>query len=76
MLSLDSEGIEDVEGLRSQLCRIPRKDNPNGLQQIMSKGEMKKDGIDSPNESDSIMMTLITPVIEPTQLTREFTSIW
>jgi len=61
MISFDSDGIDNLPGLRSQLCRIPSKDNPNGLQQIMSKDEMKKLGIDSPNESDSIMMSLFAP---------------
>lgn len=61
MISLDSEGIEDIEGLRSQLCRIPRKPNPNGLLQIMSKQDMKTQGIDSPNESDAVMMSLFAP---------------
>ena len=62
MISLESDGIDDMAGLRTQLTRIPRKPNPNGLQQIMSKEEMKsKYDIDSPNEGDSVMMTLATP---------------
>ncbi len=66
MISFDSSGIEDLTGLRSQLCRIPEKPNPNGLQQIMSKQEMKsKLGIDSPNEGDSVMMCLFRPVEKP-----------
>ena len=56
MISFDSDGVEDMQGLRSQLCRIPRIANNNGLEQIMSKKEMKSNGIDSPNEADSIMM--------------------
>jgi phage terminase large subunit len=63
MISLDSEGIEDIEALRSQICRIPRKHNPNGLLQLMSKQDMKKLGIDSPNESDSVAMSLFAPVV-------------
>ena len=42
MISFDSEGVESMEALRSQLCRIPEKPNSRGLQQIMSKQEMKK----------------------------------
>ena len=61
MISLNSDGIEDIVGLRSQLCRIPRKPNPNGLEQIMAKQDMKKLGINSPNEADSIMMSLFSP---------------
>lgn len=76
MISLDSDGINDIDSLRSELCRIPRKDNPNGLQQIMSKSEMKKEGISSPNEADAIMMSLITPKVEAEIITRKFASIW
>lgn len=61
MISLDSEGIEDIDGLRSQLCRLPRKDNNNGLEQLMSKQDMKTNDIKSPNEGDSVMMTLYSP---------------
>lgn len=64
MISLNSEGIDDMVSLRSQLCRIPRKPNSRGLEQIMSKEEMKKLKISSPNEGDSVMMTEFTPPIE------------
>ena len=64
MISLDSDGIADIQGLRSQLCRIPLKKGSNGLRQIMSKQEMKKLGIDSPNEADSVMMCLYMPEVE------------
>jgi phage terminase large subunit len=61
MISIDSEGAENITGLRSEICRIPKKDNQGGLIQIMSKQEMAKLGIDSPNEADSVMMTLFKP---------------
>lgn len=64
MISFDSDGVEDLKGLRSQLCRIPRIDNNNGLEQIMNKKEMKSNGIDSPNEGDSVMMVLFTPPLK------------
>ena len=64
MISLDSDGIEDMEGLRSQACRIPRKDNSNGLEQLMNKQEMKTHGIESPNEMDSVMMCQFIPPIK------------
>lgn len=73
MISLDSDGIEDMEGLRSQVCRIPRKANPNGLIQIMSKQDMKKLEIDSPNETDSIMMSLFAPVVHAQSAKINFT---
>lgn len=65
MISLESDGIKDMLALRSQLCRIPRKiRNTGGLQQIMSKAEMKLNGIESPNEADSVMMCLYKPEID------------
>ena len=65
MISLDSDGIDNLPNLRSEVCRIPKKDNPNGLIQIMNKKEMKLLQIDSPNESDSIMMSLFKPKVAP-----------
>jgi phage terminase large subunit len=61
MISLDSDGILDIDRLRSELCRIPTKPNANGLIQIMNKQDMKKEGIASPNMADAIMMTMICP---------------
>lgn len=63
MISIDSEGVENLTALRSQLCRIPAiPNNPNGLIQIMNKKEMKQNDIDSPNESDGVMMSLFKPI--------------
>lgn len=64
MISIDSEGVDNIAGLRSEVCRIPKKDNPNGLIQIMNKKEMKALEIDSPNEADSVMMCLFKPVVQ------------
>jgi len=64
MISFDSDGIDNLPGLRSEICRIPKKDNPNGLIQIMNKKDMKALEIDSPNKADSIMMVLFTPPVE------------
>ncbi len=64
MISLNSEGIDDMVGLRSEMCRIPRKPDGNGLEQIMSKIDMKKAGIRSPNMSDAVMMTMFSPSLE------------
>lgn len=64
MISFDSDGIEHWAAFKSELCRIPKKKNPGGLQQIMSKDEMKTLGIESPNMADSVMMSLFKPVIE------------
>ena len=52
-----SSGISELAGLRAELCRIPRKyNNASGKVQIMSKPEMKKLGIQSPNMADAVMM--------------------
>jgi phage terminase large subunit len=63
MISFDSEGVENLIDLRSQLTRIPRVLNGTGLQQIMNKKEMKSNKIDSPNEGDCVMMSGFTPPI-------------
>ena len=57
MLSFSSE-IEDMQGLRSELCRIPEEPNGNGRIQIMPKDRMLKNGISSPNKGDSVMMSM------------------
>ena len=63
MISLDSLGIKDMDRLKSELCRIPRKPNNTGLYQIMSKQDMKKLSIASPNMADAIMMSMWSPQI-------------
>lgn len=62
MISFDSDGIRDAIEMRSEISRIPEVDNPNGLIQIMNKKQMKANDIDSPNESDSVMMSLFKPI--------------
>ena len=74
MISFDSEGIENITNLKSELCRIPKKPNPNGLIQIMNKKEMKSLGIESPNDADSVMMTLFKPAVEEALVTLNFAS--
>jgi phage terminase large subunit len=64
MISFDSDGIDDRDGLKTEICRIPRKSNPHGLGQILNKDDMKLLSIESPNKSDSVMMSLFKPKIE------------
>jgi phage terminase large subunit len=64
MISLDSDGIENMANLRSELCRVPRKKNNNGLEQIANKQEMKVMGINSPNMADAVMMSMFSPKID------------
>lgn len=61
LISISSE-IKQIDQLRSETCRIPRKANGSGLIQIMSKPEMMaKYRIASPNLFDSVFMSLRFP---------------
>ena len=60
MISLSSK-IACLPALRAEVCRIPQKPNGSGLIQILSKEEMRRLKIDSPNMADSMMMSLATP---------------
>jgi len=75
MISFDAEGIDNLPSLKSQLCRIPKKDHGGGLIQIMNKKEMKTNGIPSPNEGDSIMMSLFKPPTAIKKVNLQFESI-
>ena len=62
-----SSGIEALTQLRSETCRIPRKHNPSGLIQIMTKKEMMiKHRVASPNLFDSLFMSLTPPPVVAT----------
>jgi len=58
MISLSSQ-IPKLNEIRAEVCRVPKKVNTNGLIQIMSKPEMLKLEIKSPNMADSMMMSMI-----------------
>jgi len=74
MISIDSEGVENLVKLRTELCSVPAKDNPRGLIQIMNKKEMKTLGIESPNMFDACMMTMIKPKARKKARPLDFTS--
>ncbi len=57
IISFSSE-IKDIGQLRAEVCRIPRKFASSGRLQLMTKAEMLKMGIDSPNMSDVVMMLM------------------
>jgi phage terminase large subunit len=61
LISISGE-IKLLPSIRSEVCRIPTKDNSYGKIQILSKPEMKKLGIKSPNLADSIMMAMMYEV--------------
>lgn len=58
-----SSDIEHLDKLRSEVCSIPLKQTGNGLIQILRKDEMKKRGISSPNLADSLMMSMVNPLV-------------
>lgn len=60
LLSISSD-CKDLNILRSELCRIPRKYNAQGTIQIMTKKEMERLKIYSPNAADSVMMSIEEP---------------
>ena len=60
MISLSSD-IKQMDEIRSEVCRIPRKSNNNGKKQIMTKKEMLMLGIPSPNMADPMMMNEFSP---------------
>lgn len=62
MISISSS-VDDLAGLRSEVCRIPLKPNGSGLIQILNKVEMKRLGIESPNRGDALMMLMIQPEV-------------
>ena len=62
MISLSSAGIDNIESLRSEICRIPIKpSHAGGLIQIMGKQDMAKLKISSPNMADCLMMVMWKP---------------
>jgi len=57
LISFSSE-IKDLKPLRTELCQIPRKYNNTGRIQLMSKQDMLKLDIPSPNRADAVMMCM------------------
>lgn len=60
LISFSSE-IEALQKLKSELCRLPLKNNGAGKMQLKTKEEMQRDGIPSPNLGDACKMALINP---------------
>ena len=77
MISLSS-GIESLDQLRAEVCRIPLKRNNNGKIQIMSKIEMAKKPyqLPSPNMGDSLMMSMFSPKANAAQAVKINFSGW
>ena len=74
LISIDSEGVENMAQLRAEICRIPLKKNSNGFIQIMSKDDMKRLlEIESPNMADSVMMLMAPPQLKQVMAPLRFT---
>ncbi|MEW5248658.1 phage terminase large subunit [Microbulbifer sp. 2201CG32-9] len=56
--------IEELAQLRSEVCRIPRKYVAGGKIQLLSKPDMKKLGIESPNMADALMMCMAEVAVD------------
>ena len=63
LISISSD-IDNIDEIRSQVCRVPRKRNNNGKFQVMTKIEMSKKPyqLPSPNMFDCMMMSMCTPM--------------
>lgn len=77
LISLSS-GIKEMDQLRAEICRIPRKNNVLGKIQIMSKEEMAAlpEPIASPNMGDACMMLMCTPPVGVQSLKLRSSSPW
>lgn len=75
MISICSS-IEDIDILRAEVCRVPKKPNANGLIQIKSKVDMLAMGIASPNMADSLMMSMYIPDIINQDFELNYKSLW
>jgi len=75
MISISS-GVSNINKLRTEVCKIPRKPNGNGMIQIMTKKDMKdKYEIPSPNMADCLMMSMF--IEQPEEVINlEFDSEW
>ncbi len=71
LISFNTDGIDNIEALQSELCRIPLNERAT-LIQIMSKPDMARLGISSPNMADCVMMTMYQPKIRHRERTNSF----
>jgi phage terminase large subunit len=57
LISLRSD-MPELQSIRAEVCRIPRKFNTSGFIQMLDKPTMLSRGIKSPNMADAMMMSL------------------
>lgn len=62
MISICSDA-GPIDAIRAEVCTVPRKRNANGVFQLVSKSDMKREPyrLPSPGMFDSMMMSMITP---------------
>lgn len=75
MISVSSKAT-DLKQLRSEICRVPRKYNSQGTIQILSKQDMLKRKIQSPNLADCAMMSLVEPDLSTSAAPMNFTTVY
>ena len=75
LISISSD-IDNIDMLRAEVCRIPKKPNSNGLIQIKSKQEMASMGIASPNMADALMMSMISSSTKKNNFEIDYGSMW
>ena len=62
MISIDSDGVQDMNLLRAEICAIQEDvKRVNGLRKIVSKQDMKEA---SPNMADCMMMSMWNPTVK------------
>lgn len=76
MISIDSEGVEDMALLKSELTNIKRKMTNNSVIQIESKVDMARRGVKSPNMADALVMAFANPAPSAEIQDVEFDSLW
>ena len=73
LISFDS-GIQKLDQLRAEMCRIPLKRNNSGKIQIMSKKELESLRVASPNMGDSVnMCSYYVPEVKSAPISIKFT---
>jgi phage terminase large subunit len=79
LISISSK-IKSIDLLRSEVCRIPLKTNSLGLIQIMSKDDMRRIKIKSPNMADALKQSFDVPVMQNMYQHKhnemEYASLW
>lgn len=74
LISFETGAVDDVEELEAQLCSVKRKIvGDDRLEELVTREQMRADGIKSPDRADSLVMQYATqsPVYSPASHGRE-----